>query len=191
MDALELAYTPHPAMRTRVSLNAPSAPSCREKETAGLAVAAVASLALIGAGAVLASPAVTEAPETVAGEARPFERREAAQAAALTPSAPASAFLPMPLSADPTPVETRSASPAPLLGDLGPEPEPAAPASVAYAPREQHVLTSFDGTRTLSDGPVITRVAAQTAAPEPRPFRPAPVVWNAPIQWISVHKAGL
>lgn len=188
MDALELAYTPHPAMRTRVSLNAPSAPSSREKETAGLAVAAVASLALIGAGAVLASPAVTEAPETLASEARPFERREAAQAASLTP---ASAFLPMPVSAEPTPVETRTASPAPLLGDLGPEPEPAASASVAYAPREQHVLTSFDGTRTLSDGPVITRAAAQTAASEPRPFRPAPVVWNHPVQWISVHKAGL
>ena len=188
MDALELAYTPHPAMRTRVSLNAPSAPSCREKETAGLAVAAVASLALIGAGAVLASPAVTEAPETVAGEARPFERRGAVQADAL---APASAFLPMPVSADPTPVETRSASPAPLLGDLGPEPEPAASASIAYAPREQHVLTSFDGTRTLSDGPVLTRAPAQTAAAEPPPFRPAPVVWNHPVQWISTHKAGL
>ncbi|MBI2385702.1 MAG: hypothetical protein HYV14_06780 [Elusimicrobia bacterium] len=188
MDALELAYTPHPAMRTRVSLMAPIAPSCREKETAGLAVAAVASLALIGAGAVLASPRVPETPETVAGEARPFERREAAQAAA-----PASAFAPMPLQAEPTPVETRSASPAPLLGDLGPEPEPepAVSASIAYAPREQHVLTSFDGTRTLSDGPVITRAAAPAAAPEPRPFRPAPVVWNAPIQWISVHKAGL
>jgi len=185
MDALELAYTPHPAMRPRVSLMAPSAPSGREKETAGLAVAAVASLALIGAGAVMASPRVTEAPETVASEARPFERRDASPAAA-------PAYLPMPVSAEPTPVETRSASPAPLLGDLGPEPEPAASASVAYAPREQHVLTSFDGTRTLSDGPVITRAAAQTAAaPEPRPFRPAPVVWNAPIQWISVHKAGL
>jgi len=189
MDALELAYTPHPAMRTRVSLNAPSAPSCREKETAGLAVAAVASLALIGAGAVLAAPSVTPAPETVAGDARPFERREAAQAAAA--ATPASAYLPMPVSAEPTPVETRAASPAPLLGDLGPEPEPAASASIAYAPREQHVLTSFDGTRTLSDGPVITRVVAQAAAPAPRPFRPAPVVWNAPIQWISVHKAGL
>jgi hypothetical protein len=184
MDALELAYTPHPAMRTRVSLTAAPAPSCREKETAGLAVAAVASLALFGAGAMLASPRVAEAPETVAGEARPFERREAAQAAA-------AASLPMPVSADPAPIETRAASPAPLLGDLGPEPEPAVSASVAYAPREQHVLTSFDGTRTLTDGPVITRAAAQTAAPEPRVFRPAPVVWNAPIQWISVHKAGL
>ena len=190
MDALELAYTPHPAMRPRVSLMAPSAPSSREKETAGLAVAAVASLALIGAGAVLASPAVTAAPETVAGDARPFERRDAAGVSAAAPdlAMPSSRIA---LSADPVPVETRSASPAPLLGDLGPEPEPAASASVAYAPREQHVLTSFDGTRTLSDGPVITRAAAQTAAAEPRPFRPAPVVWNAPIQWISVHKAGL
>lgn len=180
MDALELAYTPHPAIRTRVSLAAPAASSPRQKETAGLAVAAVASLALIGAGAVLASPRVTEAPETVASDARPFESRAAA-----------AAYLPMPVSADPTPVETRAASPAPLLGDLGPEPEPAVSASIAYAPREQHVLTSFDGTRTLTDGPMITRASAQAAAPEPRAFRPAPVVWNAPIQWISVHKAGL
>lgn len=189
MDALELAYTPHPAMRPRVSLTAPAAPRRREQETAGLAVAAVASLALIGAGAVLASPRLSAAPETAAGDARPFERREEVRSSAPDLTMPAA---PIALSAEPTPVETRSASPAPLLGDLAPEPEPAATVTMSASPREQHVLTSFDGTRTMSDGPVIVRAApaapaARSAAPARRSFSRAPVVWNRPLNWISTH----
>lgn len=186
MDALDLAYVPHPAMS---SLSAPSAPDRREKETVGLAAAAVASLALIGAGAVLASPRVTEAPEAAVSGARPFERREssAIQASALAmPSAPVLA------GAEPAPVELRAASPAPILGDLGPEPEPPAAAAVSASPREVHVLTSFDGATTMSDGPVITRAAPspaprRAAAPARRSFARAPVVWNRPLNWISTH----
>lgn len=191
MDALELAYVPHPAMRPRVSPMAPSAPERREKQTAGLAVAAVASLAMIGSAALLAAPRGTPAPETVPGESRPFERRDAAAAEAAAPDL-AMPSAPIPLSSDPTPIETRSASPAPLLGDLAsePEPEPEAAATISASPREQHVLTSFDGTRTLSDGPVITRAAApaaRSAAPSRRAFARAPVVWNRPLNWISTH----
>ncbi|MDP3544028.1 MAG: hypothetical protein Q8T11_16300 [Elusimicrobiota bacterium] len=177
MDVLELAYTPHPAFRKRMT--APSAASsCRENTTRGLAVAAVASLALIGGTALTAAPRASEAPEISASGSRPFARREAAPASA-------SAFLPMPVSSDPTPVETRSASPAPLLGDLGPEPEPAAVMTISASPREQHVLTSFDGTRTMTNGPAIVTVAS--AHPPRRALARAPVVWNRPLNWVSTH----
>lgn len=178
MDALELAYTPHPAFKSRMSAPASAAPSCRDNTTRGLAVAAVASLALIGGAALTSAPRTSEAPETAASDARPFARREASPAAA-------SAFLPMPVPAAPTPIETRSASPAPLLGDLGPEPQPAAVVTISASPREQHVLTSFDGTRTMTNGPAIVTVAS--AQPPRRRLTRAPVIWNRPLNWVTTH----
>ncbi|MDD5304614.1 MAG: hypothetical protein PHS14_16080 [Elusimicrobia bacterium] len=188
MDALELAYTPHPAARPRVTPMAVSGSSRRAEGTRGLAAAAVASLALIGSTALMAFPRGTQAPESVPTEARPFERRETAPASALAMTSARVA-----ITAEPTPVETRAASPLPLAGDaLGPEPDAAAAqAVVASAPREQHVLTSFDGARTMTDGPVIVRADAPSAEPQRRAFPPSPVVWNHPVQWISVHKQGL
>lgn len=178
MDALELAYTPHPAFRTRMTPPAAAAPSCRENTTRGLAVAAVASLALIGGAALTAAPRASGAPETVASEARPFARRE-------TPSAISLDAVPAAASA-PAPVESRPASPLPLAGDiLGSEPEQPATMTISASPREQHVLTSFDGTRTLSNGPVIVQVAS--AQPPRRALARAPVVWNRPLNWVSTH----
>lgn len=188
MDALELAYTPHPAFRTRMAAPAAAAPSCRENTTRGLAVAAVASLALIGGAALTAAPRASGAPETVASEARPFARREAPAAVSLEAvPAPALAALSVPAAASaPAPVESRPASPLPLAGDiLGSEPEQPATMTISASPREQHVLTSFDGTRTLSNGPVIVQVAS--AQPPRRALARAPVVWNRPLQWVSTH----
>lgn len=177
MDALELAYTPHPALNPRATRMAVAGPARRVDAARGLASAAVASLALFGAAAVLASPRGSQASAPVENAARPFESRAAA---AVRPAA------------EPAPMEARAASPLPFAGDiLGPEQEEAVVMpSVASAPREQHVLTSFDGTRTMTDGPSDDGAAPGDAAAQ-RVFAPAPVVWNHPVQWISVHKQGL
>lgn len=184
MDALDLAYTPHPAFRTRMT--APAAAPSRENATRGLAVAAVASLALIGGTALTAAPRASEAPEAVAAESRPFARRETpAPVSVDSVPAPALAALSIPAAA-PAPVESRPASPLPLAGDLlGSEPDQPATMTISASPQEQHVLTSFDGTRTLSNGPVIVQVAA-AHAPR-RALARAPVVWNRPLNWVSTH----
>lgn len=186
MDALELAYTPHPAFRTRMTAPAAAAPSCRENTTRGLAVAAVASLALIGGTALTAAPRASVSPEAVASEARPFARRETPAAVSLEAvPAPALAALSVPAAA-PAPVESRPSSPLPLAGDiLGSEPDQPATMTISASPQEQHVLTSFDGTRTMSNGPVIVHVAS--AHSPRRALARAPVVWNRPLNWVSTH----
>lgn len=186
MDALDLAYTPHPAFRTRMTAPVSAAPSCRDNTTRGLAVAAVASLALIGGTALTAAPRASEAPEAVAAESRPFARRESPAAVSVDAvPAPVLAALSAPAAA-PAPVEARPSSPLPLAGDiLGSEPEQPATMTISASPREQHVLTSFDGTRTMSNGPVIVQVAS--AAPQRRALARDPVVWNRPLNWVSTH----
>jgi hypothetical protein len=179
MDALELAYTPHPASKRRVTPMAVVGSTHRADGTRGLAAAAVTSLAMFGAVALLASPrgSAADPVSPIANSAPAFEARAAA------PVRPA---------AEPAPVENRSSSPLPFAGDsLGAEPVPP-PAPAYAAAREQHVLTSFDGSRTMTDGPTIARAdAARDAEQQRRAFTPAPVVWNHPVEWISVHKQGL
>ena len=179
MDALPLAYTPHPAMRTAATPKYVSPEVRRSESSQGLAVGAAAGLVLLGSACLLASPSSSPEIAPIEVTARPFASRETA---ALRPvEAPA-------------PVEARSASPLPFAGDaLGPEPEPVA-APVAAAPRVRHVLTSFDGSREMSNGvsdPGVARNAVAAAASAPRRFAPAPVVWNRPLNWVSTHKQGL
>jgi hypothetical protein len=177
MDALELAYTPHPAAKRRVAPMAVVGSARGAEGTRGLAAAAVTSLAMFGAVALLASPrgSAADSVAPISNSAPAFEARAAA------PVRPA---------AEPAPVESRASSPMPFAGDsFGEEPVPP-PAPAYVAAREQHVLTSFDGTRTMTDGPTIVRAAADEPQ-QRRAFSPAPVVWNHPVQWISVHKAGL
>ena len=179
MDALELAYTPHPALNPRATRMSVAGPARREDGTRGLAAAAVTSLAMFGAVALLASP-------------RGSAADSAAPIADSTPVFEARAAVPVRPAAEPAPAENRASSPMPFAGDaLGAEPVPP-PAPAYAAAREQHVLTSFDGTRTMTDGPAIVRAdVVRDAEPQRRAFPPAPVVWNHPVQWISVHKAGL
>lgn len=177
MDALPLAYTPHPAMRTAATPKYVSPEVRRSESSQGLAVGAAAGLVLLGSACLLASPRSSPEIAPVEVATRPFAVREAA------PVRPAEV---------PAPAEIRAASPLPFAGDaLGPEPEPAA-APVAAAPRVRHVLTSFDGTREMSNGVSGSGVARNAvAAAAPRRFAPAPVVWNRPINWVSTHKQGL
>lgn len=112
---------------------------------------------------------------SAAGAARPFASR------AESSVRPAEALVA---------VETRPSSPLPFAGaEFEPEPRPAPEPAVAALPRERHELTSFDGTRTMSDSG--TTLNAEPAPAAPRPWAPAPVVWNNPIRWIGVHQNGL
>jgi len=182
MQDLELAYTPHPAHRHKEKPMAVVGATRREAQSGGLAVAAAAVLTLAGTGALMSGARGGEpAYAPIASEARPFEARPA-EARALEPRLAA---------AQPSAVELRPSSPVPFAGDaLGSQATAATPEPpAAYVPaREQHVLTSFDGTRTMSDGPTIVAAAS---SPAPRGPMYAPVVWNNPVKWISVHKAGL
>lgn len=188
MQDEDLAYTPHPAHRRKALPTAVVGVTRREAQSGGIAMAAAAVLTLAGTGALMSGSAAAESSyPAVATEARPFEARPA-EARALE-ARPAEAAAPVRLAAQPSAVELRPSSPLPFAGDaLGPD--PAAAPGFSFSPaREQHVLTSFDGTRTMADGPTI--VAAGPSPSARREPMHAPVVWNNPVKWISVHKEGL
>lgn len=181
MQDLELAYTPHPAHRQKAKPMSVVGATRREAQSGGLAVMAATVLTLAGTGALMSGARGAESFPAVASEARPFEARPA-EALAAAPVRPA---------ASPSAVELRPSSPLPFAGDaLGPEPVAAPQAQAAFVPaREQHVLTSFDGTRTMSDGPTLVASGPSPVAQSAPLY--APVVWNNPVRWISVHKEGL
>lgn len=191
MQDLELAYTPHPAFRQKSKPMAVVGATRREAQSGGLAVVAATVLTLAGTGALLSGTRGVESASAVASAARPFEARPSEARAYEARPAEALAAAPVRPAAEPSAVELRPSSPLPFAGDaLGPAPEPASGPVPAYAPaREQHVLTSFDGTRTLSDGPTLVASGPSPVARSAPLY--APVVWNNPVRWISVHKEGL
>jgi hypothetical protein len=200
MDELELGYTPLPTARPRVTATTPARPSSdssrRDAEGLGLAAATVAGLALFGAGTLLATPRSSDSVQAAVNVPRLFAERATtetpapADGAAFETRAPGEIATPEVRAPKETALaENRPESPLPFVGDaLGPAPdaENAVASAGPYAPasRERHVLTSFDGTRTLADGPAVAGYASE---PAPGDSRPAPVVWNRPVRWIDVH----
>lgn len=195
MQDEDLAYTPHPAARRTSRMASVSGAARRENRSNGLAVMAVSALTLAGSAAMLSGSvgvgaASIAAVSTQSDAAPAFERRAAAPAGAAAEPAPVRP------ADQPAPVEMRTSSPLPFAGDaLGPNLAPE-PAAFGGAGREQHALTSFDGNRTLTDGPTIVAAGPSPSSfpdPSARPtaFPYAPVVWNNPIKWIGVHKEGL
>lgn len=205
MDAEPLAYTPHPTARPRVSVLAVAgaAPEVSTAAPHGLAMFAAAAVAV---GSVML--AMTGAPRTASGgvlSANAGRMFAPERHAVVTPSAA------------PTPVEARQESPLPFAGSdltanaaaVSSDGSGSSGASsggslgqaiggaqaAAAGPQQFHALTSFDGNMTMTSGgvQVVQPMNAQPAQAEQRLgyVPPAPVVWNNPVKWISVHKDGL
>jgi hypothetical protein len=145
--------------------------------TSKLMALTAASAMLVGTGALLDVSQASAAFSPSVPSERVFASRSAA------PVRPADV---------PVPVELRPTSPMPYAGGAlldSPEPEAELSPRVAPpAPRERHELTSFDGSRTLSDSGTLE---PSQALPAPHVFAPAPVVWNNPLRWIGVHQNNL
>ena len=180
----ELAYTPHPALKARVSVLAASPRGGKQSSERGIAAFAVTAVA-----AASVMMAMQGAPRENSAQAAEPAHTFAARPAA----AEASSYRPAPVETS-VGVENRATSPAPFLSDAsGSAADVAAPAAAYLNPTAPALastpqfrsLTSFDEKTELTSG----QASAQQQSV--RPFAPAPVVWNHPVQWIAVHQAGL
>ena len=85
--------------------------------------------------------------------------------------------------------EMRPSSPLPYAGDLFP-PEPEVVSAPPPMPEQEvHVLTSFDGTRTMTSGDASPQVYSRHLPERERSVaQNGPVRWNNPMQWLGTHE---
>ncbi len=185
MDALPLAYTPHPAAKPKTTPMAVAGGAQRERGGGGLAILAGAAMTVMGTVAlssVIATP-VTERPlapisvENVPARAS-FETRTTR------------AVLP---AAEPSPVELRPSSPLPIAGEEIATNSAAAAMNAPQAlqkTQQFHSLTSFDNTMEMTSGSAQGQAQPQQMVADNHYVAPPPVVWNRPLHWIQTNDLG-
>ena len=187
----DIAYTPHPTAHPRVTPmaipGAASKPSSNKGVSSILAVTIVLGSVAMGLSSTPRGVAGESVAAAVVTPAHPFSSVRRASARSF--ESPRSADSVVPFEAAAVGVENRASSPLPVAGDALGVANSAAPAAAPLQPTQQfHSLTSFDGNRVMTSG----NTQIQAAQPAERAYiPPAPVVWNHPLQWISVHQAGL
>ena len=186
----DIAYTPHPTAHPRVTPMA--IPGSASKPSANKGVASILAVTIVlGSVAMgLSGRSHGAAGESVAAAvtpANPFSSVRRASARSF--ESPRSEDSVVPFEAAAVGVENRASSPLPVAGDALGVANSAVPSAAPLQPTQQfHSLTSFDGNRVMTSG----NTQIQAAQPAERAYNPpAPVVWNHPVQWISVHQAGL